>query len=183
MVAVSGAGKTRRIYEELYSRPGIFFTCQQQGNGGSRDLGICIDDCIQRKDPIYFKAVVISRVMIIRWMIKNGITEPSSLSLAQIHPEKVFGVVNSIPKMIEEKRSCDWKESKIHDGFRIELLVWATYVKECERNKQFMREIRGPLYSSLYYFDYDNMAYKYRGNTWLVILPDAFAGMIAFFLF
>ena len=91
MLAVSGAGKTRRIYEELYSRPGLFFTCKKQGNGGSRDLEICIEDCVHHKDRKYLKALVISRVMIIRWMMKNGVTAPSSLLLAQIHPDKVFG--------------------------------------------------------------------------------------------
>ncbi|KAJ3118945.1 hypothetical protein HDU96_005182, partial [Phlyctochytrium bullatum] len=44
LVAVSGAGKTRRVYEELYSRPGIFFTCSKQGNGGSEDLRSCLQE-------------------------------------------------------------------------------------------------------------------------------------------
>ena len=92
MVAVSGAGKTRRIYEELYSRPGIFFTCKKQGNGGSDDLWTCIQHCVEKRNPQYLELVAICRVMILRWMmLKKGITDSRSLLLAQIHPEKVFG--------------------------------------------------------------------------------------------
>lgn len=92
LIAVSGAGKTRRLYEELFVKPGIFFTCAKQGNGGSDDLKTCILHSVKVGDSErYFYLLISTRLMICSYLFNRCNFTSSQLLLAQIHPEFVFG--------------------------------------------------------------------------------------------
>jgi hypothetical protein len=92
LIAVSGGGKTRRIYEELYKSHGVFFTCAKQNNGGSEDLALCLSDSISTKDSTrYFRLLFASRIMILKWLEEEYKMLPYQLLLAQIHPKEMFG--------------------------------------------------------------------------------------------
>ena len=91
LIAVSGGGKTRRIYEELYNSYGVFFTCAKQNNGGSDDLAMCLSDSIQQKDATkFFRFLIASRIMILKWLERKLNFSPRQLLLAQIHPKEMF---------------------------------------------------------------------------------------------
>ena len=99
LIATSGAGKTRRCYEELYSKYGIFFTCSKQGNGGSDDMKGAIEWCItlatnggnRHHVDQCLKTLIYGRVQLVNYMIDILKFAPSMVLLAQIHPDLVFG--------------------------------------------------------------------------------------------
>ncbi|KAJ3113549.1 hypothetical protein HDU96_003286 [Phlyctochytrium bullatum] len=93
LVAVSGAGKTRRLYEELHALPGLFFTCAKQGNGGSEDLSCCLAEIASNTNLAhsYLSVLAYGRISIIQYLQKERNFTAPELLLAQIHPQKVFG--------------------------------------------------------------------------------------------
>ncbi|KAJ2994761.1 hypothetical protein HDV02_001337 [Globomyces sp. JEL0801] len=93
LLAVSGAGKTRRVYEEMFKTPGLYLTCNSQYQTGSKDLEKCLADTVdnyQREDYwMYLQLLICARLMIYTHL--EELLTPPMLLLAQIHPTLVFG--------------------------------------------------------------------------------------------
>jgi hypothetical protein len=185
LVAVSGAGKTRRIYEYLYSNPGIFFTTKKQGNGGSADFEKCISYTIKefsnkpdKKESYsqYFNLLFWARVMILEYMVETLKFKNPMLLLAQIHPDLVFSTdifvevfEDFVQKYYDPPLSIP---SEVFNGKVFVDEIQASLDSECGSfifNSEPRRVFSPLLKSLLIYFGYQNLILSGTGISFQIL--------------
>lgn len=93
IIGVSGSGKTRKALDLLAVNIGYYFVMDTTFSIGSRDLSDCLAAAISKVEStdICIELLKSIRCGVINWLMKNGVTSPLQLLLAQIYPNEVFG--------------------------------------------------------------------------------------------
>ena len=94
-LAVSGAGKTRKLLELLYSQTGYYFVIDLQlADFGSGDMAHCYQYSVNAPEKIgyFIELLYFVRVFVCNYLIGLGYTKPNQILLAQLHPKQFFGI-------------------------------------------------------------------------------------------
>lgn len=94
-LAVSGAGKTRKLLELLFFQTGYYFVTDfQLQDFGSGDMVRCYEYSVHasKKTGYFIELLYFVRVFVCNYLLELGYVQPQQILLAQLHPIQFFGI-------------------------------------------------------------------------------------------
>jgi len=131
-LAVSGAGKTRKLLELLCFQFGYYFvTDLQLEDFGSGDMAHCYQYSVNapKKTGYFIELLYFVRVFVCNYLLDLGYVQPQQILLAQLHPIQFFGI-----DIFKELFDSLAKRSDVMIGRKIEKCFDFVAIDEIQRS-------------------------------------------------